>query len=310
MLLVLLAGCQGDARPLRLTVMTFNAWGAGSNAGKSIDETVAVIRAVDPDIIGLLEVRRESIPCTSICPPFGPSTAPEIATTLGYFLYEQQQANDALWAGAILSRYPITRSTENDLGVVIDVDGRPVAMFSIHLTDYPYQPYQLLGIPYDDDPFLHSEADAIEAANTARGSGLELLMSDLESVADVDVVFVSGDFNEPSHRDWTERAAQMGRHPLRVRFPTALRIEDAGFVDTYRTMFPDEIEKPGFTWTPTTAADDKDDHHDRIDYIMMRAAGGQVESAAVAGEKTPDADIVVSPWPSDHRAVVVSVTIP
>ena len=309
----LLAGCssdQGGETPLRLVVMSFNTYGAGSNNGKTVNETVAVIRAVDPDIVALLEVRAESDPCTAVCPATGPSRAPDIASELGYFLYQQEQQNEALWANAILSRYPVVSSTGNDLGVVLDVLGRRVAMFGIHLSDFPYQPYQLLGIPYSGAVFLQTEADAIAAANAARGAGMALLLAELESVAGVDAVIVAGDFNEPSHRDWTERAAAIGRHPLSVKFPTTRRLESIGFVDTYRAAYPDEIEHPGYTWTPSSAADDKSEHHDRIDYLFMRAAGGVVESAAVVGEQRPDADIVVTPWPSDHRAVVATVSIP
>jgi exodeoxyribonuclease-3 len=32
-----------------------------------------------------------------------------------------------------------------------------------------------------------------------------------------------------------------------------------------------------------------------------------VEQAQIVGEKSPDADVVVAPWPSDHRAVVATV---
>lgn len=311
---LIVTGCKGDvadATPLRLTVMTFNAWGAGSNEGKSIDETVAVIRAVNPDIVGLQEARRESTSCTAFeCPPSGAGAAADIAGVLGYFWYEQQQQNDALWANAILSRYPVSRVTGNDLGAVFEVGGRRVALFNIHLTDYPYQPYQLLGIPYDDAPFLHSAADAIAAAKKARGPALDLLMKDLATVDDVDAVFITGDFNEPSHRDWTERAAEAGRHPMRVRFPAAQRIEAAGFADAYRSFFPDEITHPGFTWAPAIPSDDKNDHHDRIDYVFVRARGARVERAVVVGKDATEADVVVSPWPSDHRAVVARFLIP
>ena len=310
---LLLAGCDGDAErvaPLRLTVMSFNTWGAGANDGQTTAATVAAIRAVDADIVALLETRAESVPCTSTCPPAGPSRAPEIARALGYFVYEQQQENELLWANAILSRYPILGATEHDLGVLLEVAGRRVAMFGIHPTDYPYQPYQLLGIPYDAAPFLDSEAAAIAAANAARGPGIDLLLADLAGAGELAAVFIAGDFNEPSHRDWTERAAATGRHPLKVAYPTTLRLEAAGFVDTYRAVYPDEIEKPGYTWTPTTSPDDKDDHHDRIDYVFVRAPGVQVISAAVVGEKMPDAEVVVTPWPSDHRAVVTTVLVP
>lgn len=311
---LIITGCKGDvadAPPLRLTVMTFNAWGAGSNEGRSIDETVAVIRAVNPDMVGLQEARRESTSCTAIdCPPSGAGAAADIAVALGYFWYEQQQQNDALWANAILSKYPVIRRSRNDLGVVINAAGRHVALFNIHLTDYPYQPYQLLGIPYDDAPFLQSAAAAIAAAESARGSALDLLMADLEEISDVDVVFITGDFNEPSHRDWTERAAEVGRHPMAVQFPTAKRIEEAGFRDVYRAAFPDEIAFPGFTWAPTVSPDDKNDHADRIDYIFMRAGDAKLEAAAVVGGDSKEANSVVSRWPSDHLAVVATVLIP
>jgi endonuclease/exonuclease/phosphatase family metal-dependent hydrolase len=312
LLLLLIAGCSsaGDDRPpLRLTVMTFNMRGAGANEGKSIDETLAVIQRFKPDIVGLQEVRRESVPCTSTCPPDGPSVAGDIAKALGYHVYEQQQENEALWANAILSRFPVTRSTPNDLGVVLDAGDREVALMNVHLTDYPYQPYQALGIPYDEAPFLFTEADLVAAAESARGAALDLLMADLASVDNVDAIFITGDFNEPSHRDWTARAAEGGRHPLRVRYPSALRLEDAGFVDTYRSIFKDEIAAPGLTWTPTTSPDDAGDHHDRIDYILVRGENVQVESSVVVGEESSESDIGISPWPSDHRAVVTTVML-
>lgn len=312
--LFIAAGCGGDtADParLRLTVMTFNIWGGGTNDGKPVDETLAAIRKANPDIVGLQEVRRESSPCTAGgCPPSGPSVGPAIARALGYFLYEQQQENAALWANAILSRYPISGTTGNDLGAIIEIDQRKVALFNIHPTDYPYQPYQLLGIPYDDAPFLQSEQDAIAAATAARAAAVDLLMADVATVDDADAMFIVGDLNEPSHRDWTPRAAKLGRHPISVRFPTARRIEAAGFEDAYRSVFADEIAAPGFTWTPTSSADDKSDHHDRIDYVFVRGSDIRVESAAVVGEASPMTDLVVVPWPSDHRAVVVTVSIP
>jgi exonuclease III len=180
---------------------------------------------------------------------------------------------------------------------------------NVHLTDYPYQPYQALEIPYDDAPFLYSEEALVEAAKSARGPALDLLMADLESVKDVDVVFITGDFNEPSHRDWTARAVAIGRHPLKVAYPSTLRLEQAGFIDTYRSFFKDEIVAPGYTWTPTSSPDDMSDHHDRIDYVLVRAASVKVESAVIVGDESDESDIGISPWPSDHRAVVTTVIL-
>lgn len=297
------------AQTTDLTVMSFNIWGGGVNAGKPVDETVAVIRAVNADIIGIQETRPESDPCTAdSCPPTGNSVAAKVAKALGYFHYDQSKENPALWANAILSRYPIGKATANDLGVEIDVKGRKVYAFNLHLTDFPYQPYQLLNIEYGPAPYLKTEAEAVEAARKARGPALDLFMADLKAAKDADAAFVFGDFNEPSHRDWTEGAVKAGRHPMVVRYPSTLRIEEeGGFTDLFRKAFPDPVAKPAFTWTPTSEPTAKDDHHDRIDFVFGRAKALAVLKAGIVGEKKPEADVVVTPWPSDHRAVYASV---
>ena len=150
-----------------LTVMSFNVWGGGANEQKPIDETVAVIKAVNADIIGIQETRLESDPCTAdVCPPTGESVAAKLAAALGYHVYDQTAGNDALWANAILSRYPITgKAAKNDTGISVDVKGRKVNVFNIHLDDSPYQPYQLLNIEYGPFPYLKTAEEAIKAAS-------------------------------------------------------------------------------------------------------------------------------------------------
>ena len=193
----------------------------------------------------------------------------------------------------------------------IDVEGRTVYAYNVHFTDYPYQPYQLLKIPYGEAPFLSDEKAAVQAAEAARGPALKLLLEDLRAAAGA-TAFVFGDFNEPSHRDWTQRAVAAGKQPMVVAWPTSLALEQLGFTDALRAAHPDEVAKPAFTWTPSTEPTDPADHHDRIDFVMVR--GGRdvtpvVEQASVVGEKNPEADIVVAPYPSDHRAVVVRLSL-
>lgn len=297
-----------SAHATDLTVMTFNVWGGGANAGKPVDETVAVIKAVNPDIIGLQETRLEPADCTAeSCAATGESVAARIAEKLGYHYYDQTKSNAALWANAVLSRYPIGKATSNDLGVEIDVEGRKVAVFNIHLTDFPYQPYQLLNIEYGTAPYLKTGEEAVAAARTARGPALSLLESDLKELAGSDAAFLFGDFNEPSHRDWTAQAVAAKLQPLVVLYPTTQRIEAAGFVDLFRAKNPDVAVKPGFTWTPTSEPTATDDHHDRIDYTFGKAQNLVVLEAGIVGEKAPEADIVVTPWPSDHRASMAKV---
>lgn len=291
-----------------LTVMSFNIWGGGANAQKPVDETAAVIRAVGADIIGIQETRLEGDPCTAeSCPPKGESVAGKLAAALGFHHYDQVKVNDALWANAVISRYPIGKATPNDLGVEIDVNGRKVHVFNIHLDDAPYQPYQLLDIEYGPYPFLKTAEEAVKAAAETRGPALKLLFEDMAAAGEADAAFVMGDFNEPSHRDWTEAAARAGLHPMAVPFPTVKAIEEKGFIDTFRAVHPDPVAKPGFTWTPTSEPTVKDDHHDRIDFLLARAGKLEIISAGIAGEKAPEAGVVVTPWPSDHRASVAKL---
>ncbi|MBK8050045.1 MAG: endonuclease/exonuclease/phosphatase family protein [Anaerolineales bacterium] len=269
---------------------------------------MAAIRAAGADIVGMQETRLEPDPCTAeSCAATGASVAREIADTLGYYYYDQEQTNAALWANAILSRYPIVNATPNDLGVAINVDGRTVYAFNIHLTDFPYQPYQLLGIEYGDAPFLTTATEAVDAAKTARGPALELLMADLKTADGAAASFIFGDFNEPSHLDWTAASVTAGLQPLAVEWPSTLAIESQGFTGALRAVYPDVAAKPAFTWTPTTDPTDPEDHHDRIDFVFARGDGLVIDAASVVGEKSPEADIIVTPWPSDHRAIQAKV---
>lgn len=302
-----LSALPAQAETLR--VMSYNTWGGGANEGKGIEETVAAIKAAGADVVGLQETRLESDPCTAEhCPAVGDSVAPALAAALGWYVYDQKTENVALWANAVISRYPIGAASPNDLGVPLDVNGKTVWIFNIHLDDEPYQPYQLLGIEYGPAPFIKTEAEAVTFATETRGPALDLLMADLELAKEAAAVFVTGDFNEPSLHDWTAEAVAAGQHPVPVKWPTTGRLVEAGFIDAYRAVWPDPVAKPAYTWTPSYEETATDDHPDRIDFVLARGAGLAVTKAAIVGEDGPRSDIVVMPWPSDHRAVVIEVT--
>ena len=307
--LLLLCAQTAAAAQTTLSVMAFNIWGGGANAGKPVDETVAAIKAAGADIVSISETRQESDPCTAeVCPPAGPAVTRQIADALGFHYYDQTAQNPAIWANAIISRYPIIAPTADDLGVSIDVAGRKVYVFSVNLDDGPYQPYQLLNIEYGDAVFIKTAAEAIQSANDTRGKAFDQLVADVLAATDAAAIFVGGDFNEPSHRDWTEATVRANLQPLPVQWPGTSKLESIGMVDTYRAVYPDPVARPGITWTPTTEASDPEDHHDRIDFVFARGPGLKVLAASVVGEAQPAADMVVTPWPSDHRAIVTTVS--
>lgn len=283
--------------PDTVRVMSFNLWHGGDGGGLPLARTADAIRASRADVVGLQEThgrehegRRDD-------------HGPRLAAQLGWAYVDQGHRT------GILSRWPIVRTLDGAVGVVVRLpSGRELTIGNVHLAHAPYQPYQLLGIPYEDAPFLTTAAQAVEAASAARAAAIEAALSQLQPlVADQHPVVLTGDFNEPSHRDWTARAAAAQVVPMAVPYPTSRAVEAAGLQDAFRLAFPDEVARPGWTWTPTTRPDDPTDRHDRIDFVHV--AGVDVVEAAIVGEDASTADLVVRPWPSDHRAVVATLVV-
>ena len=84
------------------------------------------------------------------------------------------------------------------------------------------------------------------SAERARGAEMGSILGELEAVAtDVPHGFLVGDFNEPSHLDWSAEAAAAGLHfGLAVPWPTSRTAEGAGLVDVYRA-FQERGEEDG-----------------------------------------------------------------
>lgn len=279
-------------------VMSYNIHRGGVVLQKQpLSQTARAIQLAKADIVGIQETKS----------PRGDKLE-ELAKLLGWNCDMGNGSN-------ILTRYEIVESLKSGVKVKLD-SGTEAYIFNLHLPSHPYQPYQLLGIRPKwhkhkwDIEFIKTEAEAIQWAKKARGSDIARLLQVIRSLPDKEApVFVLGDFNEPSHLDWTEKAAKSGRHPIQVAYPTSLEMIKAGFADAWRTIHPDEMEKPGYTWSSFYKFDDPTTHHDRIDFVYFKGKGVEINEVKIVGENREDADIVVSPYPSDHRAVVASFTL-
>ncbi len=104
---------------------------------------------------------------------------------------------------------------------------------------------------------------------------------------------------QPSHLDWTFRAADAGLVPFACEYPNSLNITAHGFVDAYRSIYADEVSDPGFSWPGFPV--DYEYRPDRIDFIY--AAAG-VASAGAGGLSVLRAHVLEGHSPSDHRAVL------
>ena len=269
-----------------LTVATFNIHGPAFTADQ-IAPTVAAVRASGADVVGLQE---------------SSGNAPAIAAALGWNFrqFASDNGDEAKNAdGAILSRLPITQTLRGGVRIKV-AGGREVCVFDEHAPAYPYQPYDLR------DGKLKTPADAVAAAEAARGRQVDALAAQLAPyLAAKRAVFVTGDFNEPSHLDWTAAAVAAGLRPMAVAYPASTKLAAAGLTDSYRATHPDEVAHPGLTWTPEPGPGEV---FDRIDFVY--AAGAAPTASRIVGENAAHADVVSAPFRSDHRLVVSAFDVP
>ena len=280
-----------DPAPVAMRVMSFNIWYGGVQVSQQ--QVIDIIRASGADIVGLQE-------------PDGQTAA--IAAAAGYPYVDLRRH--------IISRVPLFDSGSGErtetgqapysiAGLdstavhawAMIAPGQVVALGNLHLSSSPYGPDLLLR-GETVETVLANEADTRLAEINPFAAGLEGL-----AAAGVPVI-VTGDFNTPSHLDWL---ALRGND---VPWPVTLRMEAAGFTDTFRTAHPDPVLRPGLTYTPgyPWPVIVEGESHDRIDYIF--AANATVRGAEVWGEPgNPDVDRAFAPWPSDHRAVIADLTV-
>lgn len=136
-----------------------------------------------------------------------------------------------------------------------------------------------------------------------------------ENPTEVSILCV-GDFNEPSHFDYTKRAYDKGFVPAYdlVGLMSQYMVDTLGFKDAYheyrKMQNKNECELRGFTYAPTTWYYKKRDADHRIDFIYYRSPYLKLKEAMIVGE-TPThtiegdcVDIQINPWPTDHRATL------
>lgn len=280
---------NGDAQTVNsLRVMSYNILTGGAAYGP-LSRTVGIIQAAQADVIGIQEVG---------------GSAASIANSLGFYY---QGFNSDI---AIISRYPIAQVLNQ--GVRLQLSATQDAyIFDVHLAAYPYQPYDIR------DGLITSEAQAIAAASSTRGGSVSSLINNMFSALNSgSPVFLTGDFNEPSHLDWTQTVVNAGvpNRPFKVDWPTSRSVTNAGLTDSFRELRPNVITDRGNTWSPGYPAPslDANEVHDRIDFVYYAGLNVSAMSSQTIGYNLGDGstDIQVRPYPSDHRAVVSQFSLP
>ena len=284
------AACGGTATsspspqvsPMQLKVMEFNI----EYGGTTVDfaKVIEAVRAADPDVVGLEEAE---------------TNTGRLSKALGWKYYSNGMQ--------LLSRYPILEPSGSDgLYVFIQVQpGACVAVSNVHLPSEPYGPNLVRGGKTVEQVVANEEK--------VRLPSIQRQLEVLPPLADGGIpVFLMGDFNAPSHLDYT--AAVVGTRDYVkyvVEWPVSKAVEAAGFRDAWREVYPDPLKSLGLTWwAARPKVDGWNPGHkapqDRIDFIYA-AGPAKAVAGRLAGEKGgPEVSFPVTPWPSDHRAVMAT----
>lgn len=312
-------------------VLQFNIWQEGTVVENGFNAVADEIVRCDADFVTLSEVRNYHN--TRFCDRIVEALKERGQTYYSFYTEDS----------GLLSRYPITDSStvyplNDDRGsiyrLVAKKGNQEFAVYTAHLDYRNCAYYDARG--YDGNNWEKiepvSDLDSILVLN--RASVRDDAIARFVSTAEKDkaagrIVILGGDFNEPSHLDWTEATKDMRDHyGLVVPWDVSVILEKAGYKDAYREKYPDPVTHPGFTcpadcpdidlkklvWSPE--ADDRD----RIDFIMyspfegltltdMTIVGpkGDILRGERATEKT--ADPIIAPlgtWPTDHKAVLAT----
>lgn len=209
--------------------------------------------------------------------------------------------------------------TSKGIGVRILVDSWYFINFwSVHL-DYlsygPYAAYNKLATSINQilagEHPRHGngrEQNAEELRNNSR-------MSAWRRKSDIVPVIVCGDFNCPSHLDWTDTTAD--KHGgWSVKWPATKIMEEMNFIDSFRDLHPDVHSEPGYTWSTVNKYNAEWDYtipepQDRIDFIFYQGRIKPVRSFTYAGFEPlkPIPYHKDNDYPSDHYAVITEFDV-
>lgn len=267
-----------DTGRVEFKLMTFNIEYGGTHV--DFEKVKEVIRKANPHVVAIEEA-------------FG--NIPRLAKELGWEYFDTRLH--------LISQLPLRDPPEGE-GIYTFVQiapGKVIAICNVHLPNDPEGSFAVMKGASADE--------IIELEKRARMPYIEPHLKILSRLAAQGMpVFLAGDFNAPSHLDWTEEMIGVrAQIKFALDWPISKAVMEAGFHDSFRDLYPDPRSEPGLTWwaeRPQVSGwnPNPNDPQDRIDFIYRMGSVDTLESVVI-GEET------VSPFPSDHRAVMSTFAV-
>lgn len=324
-----------DVSEEQIIVLQFNIWQEGTMVPAGFDAIVNEIIRSEADFVTLSEVRNyEGVDFTN--------KLVKALKKKGATYYSFRSEDSGILSRSEIEEHKAVYPLKQDRGsihkIVTVKDQQRMAVYTAHLdyTNYAcYLPRGYDGLTWKKLPAPITDTLKIKKMNTAsfRLEAIKAFIGDAkEEISKGSLVFLGGDFNEPSHLDWTEQSKNLYDHNEVVyHWDVSMLLSNSGFVDSYRQVHPSPVTHPGFTypsenknakvssltWAP--AADERE----RIDFIyfypnkILQLQTSKIlgpDSSIIRGERkkelTQDPFIVpLGVWPTDHKAVISRFTL-
>lgn len=275
---------KGESMVKELTVLSFNLWFGGTQVKNYHAKQIRFIANSGADIVGLQESTG--------------GHAIRLAKAMGW---DYWQGNDV----GIISRYPMVKQyapVDGAGAVRIALDrNHEINFWNCHLGYTPYGPYDFCFDHLSPEQVLKNEA---KSRRTPQIINIMKQMEDHLSSSSRTPVIFTGDFNAPSHLDWTNATKKLHCGTGYFPWPTSKHPVDAGLIDSFREVHPDPLAEPGITWSPIYLDNNgRDEPKDRIDFIYHKGLKTQTSEAVVVGQPRAQPDHYNNEWPSDHAAM-------
>uniref|UniRef100_A0AC35F653 Endonuclease/exonuclease/phosphatase domain-containing protein n=1 Tax=Panagrolaimus sp. PS1159 TaxID=55785 RepID=A0AC35F653_9BILA len=255
-----------------LRILTFNTWFFGEKVENGLDKIVKHIKILNPDIVALQEVQTAEM-------------FQEFLKKLGSE-WNSVISSDEYPDNAILTKHSINATTltiakcNKFLGVKIHIKNstKAISFWGMHLDQYSFGPYAGQNrLVTKMEQILSGETNKNK---TGRVDNIKELLETKEFVEAIKEsneipVIVAGDFNTPSHLDWISENKESHGGWI-IQWPATFLLQTkTGLIDSFREIYPNPIEYPGFTWTTVNRYPEWDysipEAKDRIDFILYKS---------------------------------------
>ncbi len=315
---VVCAVCVAAVAPSQdddLRVMVWNVLHGANDVEQGPEKALQAIRDTRPDIVLL----QESYDIDGDRPRLGEWLAGE----LGWSQHQAESKHLCVLTHLDMEATFFHHPWHGVGAKLKDEAGRELLAWSIWIDWRSYITHDVRDSPgLSDEEILAAEHERSSRVQQATAI-VEHLKESGQLQADVPLL-VGGDWNCPSHLDWTADTAMSWRYRRDLPLPVSTAMQGAGFTDTFRAVHPNPVQRPGITWSPMFRGNSpsfrgenrKPEGLERIDRLYLKnpavPRGGWTLSP-VGGYTLPiqweDESVPVSQraWPSDHGAVVIDV---